>query len=80
MRTLVLGALAALLAAITGCKSSAPGTGGAGAVDDVSCDANPDPHCTNPINRVLVPMLRAANMPIRDAGPKEFEPYDDPDA
>jgi Protein of unknown function (DUF1549) len=37
----------------------------------LTCDDRPDPHCANPISRILVPMLRGAGVPIVDASPAE---------
>lgn len=39
---------------------------------DPSCEANPDPHCDHPIDRVLVPRLRELGVPIRDASAEEL--------
>src|SRR5262245_17877724 len=39
---------------------------------DHSCEGQPDPHCDHPIDRLLVPKLRAAGVPIRDADPEEL--------
>ena len=36
------------------------------------CNAAPDPHCNNLVNRVLVPMLRGANIPIQDESHSEL--------
>ena len=36
-----------------------------------SCDELPDPHCDHPIDRVLVPLLRGADLAIREASPHE---------
>jgi hypothetical protein len=41
------------------------------APEGLTCDDQPDPHCANPISRVLVPMLRGAGLPILDASPVE---------
>lgn len=39
--------------------------------DDLSCDAIPDPHCDHPIDRLLVPKLRALGSEPRDASADE---------
>src|SRR5262245_52818118 len=39
---------------------------------DLSCEGDPDPHCGHPIDRLLVPRLRAAGLAIRDADPDEL--------
>ena len=53
--------LVAIVALAVGCgdntKLPAPG----------SCDADPDPRCANPIDHVMVPMLRALDVPLVDA-------------
>ncbi len=36
------------------------------------CNAEPDPHCNNLVNRVLVPMLRGSSIPIRDESHAEL--------
>lgn len=38
---------------------------------DLSCEGTPDPHCAHPIDRVLVPRLRALGLAPRDASPEE---------
>ncbi len=38
---------------------------------DFSCEAIPDPHCAHPIDRLVIPKLRALGVPIRDAEPEE---------
>lgn len=69
---------AALLALLAGCTRAQPTI-----PDPVSrpsdpfplgpgCDAQPDPHCNNLVNRVLVPMLRGANLPFRDEASSEL--------
>jgi Protein of unknown function (DUF1549) len=40
--------------------------------DPRSCEADPDPRCANPIDRVLVPALRAIAMPLIDAPADEL--------
>ena len=37
-----------------------------------SCEADPDPRCANPIDRVLVPALRAREVPLTDAPADEL--------
>jgi len=39
---------------------------------DVSCEAQPDPHCDHPIDRIVVPKLRELGVPIRDATAEEL--------
>jgi hypothetical protein len=39
--------------------------------DDLSCEADPDPHCDHPIDRLLVPKLRAIGSGPRDASADE---------
>src|SRR5690348_9456770 len=36
------------------------------------CVEQPDPHCNNLVNRALVPMLRGANIEIRDESKSEL--------
>ena len=38
---------------------------------DLSCEADPDPHCEHPIDRLLVPKLRAIGSGPRDASADE---------
>lgn len=38
---------------------------------DLSCEGTPDPHCAHPIDRVVVPRLRALGLAPRDASPEE---------
>jgi hypothetical protein len=33
---------------------------------DLSCDAIPDPHCDHPIDRIVIPKLRALDLGPRD--------------
>jgi hypothetical protein len=40
-------------------------------VDELSCEANPDPHCDHPIDRLLVPKLRQIGSTPRDASADE---------
>jgi len=39
--------------------------------DDLSCEANPDPHCDHPIDRLLIPRLREIGSGPRDASADE---------
>jgi hypothetical protein len=39
---------------------------------DLSCDGQPDRHCAHPIDRLLVPRLRALGVPIADGGAEEL--------
>jgi hypothetical protein len=67
--------LAAFVAASGACTRPSPAPSSSGndsGPAGASCDAEPDPHCDNPVNRVLVPMLRAAHVPLRDAAPEEL--------
>ena len=49
-------------------------TGGAAATlePDLSCAALPDPHCKNALSAAVLPTLRKAGLPIRDADPAEL--------
>jgi hypothetical protein len=38
---------------------------------DLSCDAIPDPHCDHPIDRIVIPKLRALDLAPRDGSPDE---------
>jgi hypothetical protein len=52
----------ALVAALAACAGDA-----APPDPDYSCTAQPDVHCDHPIDQIVVPRLRAAALPIRDA-------------
>src|SRR5262245_8188291 len=54
------------LAALPACSSSGSPAKG------TSCSDNPDPHCSNPIDHILVPMLRERGPPIRQAPAAEL--------
>lgn len=51
-----------LVAIVAACGGSAPSP-----PDPKSCEADPDPRCENPIDRVLIPSLRALEVPLVDA-------------
>lgn len=41
-------------------------------IEDLGCEARPDPRCDHPIDRLLLPRLRALGVEIRDAAPEEY--------
>lgn len=40
-------------------------------IDPLSCEAEWDPHCDHPIDRLMVPRLRAAGIPLQEGGADE---------
>lgn len=79
-KAVLLGALGASMAhcstseSTSGPPGPAPPDRDAGSPDPttLTCEAKPEPHCAHPIDHLLVPMYRAANVPIRDAGAREI--------
>lgn len=59
-----------LLVVGAGCKGEPPDS--TPDEPDFSCDAMPDEHCDHPIDRILIPKLRALDVPIRDATSEEL--------
>src|SRR5262245_22612820 len=51
--------------AAASCGESSPPT-------DHTCATNPDPHCSNAIDEIVVPKLRDLGAPIRDASGEEL--------
>jgi hypothetical protein len=41
-------------------------------IDALGCDAQPDPRCDHPIDRLVIPRLRALGVELRDASPEEY--------
>jgi hypothetical protein len=70
MRTPDLLVALALVAALpsVACTSEAP----ADPTDLLGCGANPDPHCDHPIDRLVLPRLRALGLEPRQASPAEY--------